>query len=36
MENHENVLVCAHRSSGKTIVAECAIKKSKNLNKRLI
>ncbi len=36
VENHENVLVCAHTSSGKTIVAEYAIAKSKNLNKRII
>ena len=28
-ENHENVLACAHISSGKTIVAECAIKNQK-------
>ena len=29
MENHENVLVYAHISSGKTIVAEYAIKNQK-------
>ena len=36
VENHQHVLVCAHTSSGKTLVAEYAIAKSKSLNKRII
>ena len=36
VENHENVLVCVHTSSEKTLVVEYAIAKSKNLNKRII
>ncbi len=36
VENHENVLICAHTSSGKTLVAEYAIAKTKQLKKRII
>ena len=36
VERHENVLVCAHTSSGKTLVAEYAIAKTKSQNKRII
>ena len=36
VERHESVLVCAHTSSGKTVVAEYAIAKTKAENKRII
>jgi antiviral helicase SKI2 len=35
LENHQNVLVCAHTSSGKTVVAEYAIALGKKLGKRV-
>jgi antiviral helicase SKI2 len=35
LERHENVLVCAHTSSGKTVVAEYAIALGKAANKRV-
>ena len=34
--NHENVLVCAHTSSGKTVVAEYGIAATRKLKKRII
>ena len=36
VENHENVLVCAHTSSGKTIVAEYGIAYTRRKKKRII
>ena len=36
VENHENVLVCAHTSSGKTIVAEYGIAVTRRNKKRII
>jgi len=35
LERHQNVLVCAHTSSGKTVVAEYAIALGKKLGKRV-
>ena len=35
IENKQNVLVCAHTSSGKTVVAEYAIAQGKKLEKRV-
>lgn len=35
LENHQNVLVCAHTSSGKTVIAEYAISLGKKLGKRV-
>lgn len=35
LERHENVLVCAHTSSGKTVIAEYAIAMGKKNNKRV-
>ena len=36
LENHENVLVCAHTSSGKTVVAEYGIALGKRNSKRVL
>ena len=36
LENHENVLVCAHTSSGKTVVAEYGIALGKSHSKRVL
>ena len=36
INNHENVLVCAHTSSGKTVVAEYAIAMGKKNQKRVL
>jgi antiviral helicase SKI2 len=36
LENHENVLVCAHTSSGKTVVAEYGIALGKRNGKRVL
>ena len=36
LENHENVLVCAHTSSGKTVVAEYGIALGKKHSKRVL
>ena len=36
LENHENVLVCAHTSSGKTVVAEYGIALGKRDSKRVL
>ena len=36
IHNHENVLVCAHTSSGKTVVAEYAIAMGKKNQKRVL
>jgi antiviral helicase SKI2 len=36
VENHENVLVCAHTSSGKTVVAEYGIAITRRNKKRII
>ena len=36
VENHENVLVCAHTSSGKTVVAEYGIAITRKNKKRII
>ena len=36
LENHENVLVCAHTSSGKTVVAEYGIALGKMHSKRVL
>ena len=36
VQNHENVLVCAHTSSGKTVVAEYGIALTKKNKKRII
>ena len=36
VHNHENVLVCAHTSSGKTVVAEYGIAMSRRNKKRII
>ena len=36
LEQNENILVCAHTSSGKTLVAEYGIALSKRKNKKVI
>ena len=36
LENHENVLVCAHTSSGKTVIAEYGIALGKKKKKRVL
>ena len=36
LENHQNVLVCAHTSSGKTVVAEYGIALGKRNSKRVL
>ena len=35
VQNHQNVLVCAHTSSGKTVVAEYGISMTRRNKKKL-